>query len=66
MVTLVAQVVKDLLVMWETRVRSLVRKIPWRRKWQPTPIFLLGAFLWTKEPGGLQSIGVAESDRLSD
>ena len=21
-----------------------VRKIPWRRKWQPTPVFLLGKF----------------------
>ena len=21
---------------------SWVRKIPWRRKWQPTPVFLLG------------------------
>ena len=34
-----------------------VRKIPWRRKWQPTPIFLPGRILWTEEPGGLQSIG---------
>ena len=22
-----------------------VRKIPWRRKWQPTPEFLLGEFM---------------------
>ena len=21
-----------------------VRKIPWRKKWQPTPVFLLGKF----------------------
>ena len=28
--------------MHETWVRSLVRKIPWRRKWQPTPVFLPG------------------------
>ena len=27
--------------MWETWV---VGKIPWRRKWQPTPAFLLGEF----------------------
>ena len=27
----------------------------WRRKWQPTPIFLPGESLWTEEPGGLQS-----------
>ena len=26
--------------MLETRVRSLGQKIPWRRKWQPTPVFL--------------------------
>ena len=28
----------------ETRVWSWVRKIPWRRKWQPTPVFLPGKF----------------------
>ena len=32
--------VKDLPAIQETRVRSWVRKIPWRRKWQPTPVFL--------------------------
>ena len=32
-------------------------KIPWRRKWQPTPVFLPGESQWTEEPGGLQSIG---------
>ena len=26
----------------ETQVRSLGRKIPWRREWQPTPVFLPG------------------------
>ena len=33
-----------------------VGKIPWRRAWQPTPIFLPGEFPWA-EIGGLQSIG---------
>ena len=28
--------------MQDREVQSLVRKILWRRKWQPTPIFLLG------------------------
>ena len=28
--------------MKETWVRFLVGKIPWRRKWQPTPVFLPG------------------------
>ena len=32
-----------------------VGKIPWRRKWQPTPVFLLGKIPWTEEPGGLRS-----------
>ena len=34
-----------------------VRKIPWSRKWQPTPLFLPGKFLWTEEPSRLQSRG---------
>ena len=34
---------------------SWVRKIPWRRKWQPTPVFLPGE--WTEEPGRQQSMG---------
>ena len=36
----------------ETSVRTLARKIPWRRKWQPTPIFLPGEY------HGLSSLGV--------
>ena len=28
--------------MQETQIPSLVRKIPWRRAWQPTPVFLPG------------------------
>ena len=31
--------------------------MPWRRAWQPTPVFLPGEDLWTEEPGGLQSMG---------
>ena len=33
-----------------------VGKIPWRKKWQPTPVFLLGKIPWTEEPGRLQSM----------
>ena len=32
-----------------------VGTIPWRRKWQPTPVFLPGESSWTGEPGRLQS-----------
>ena len=31
--------------------------IPWRRAWQPTPVFLPGESPWTEEAGGLQSMG---------
>jgi len=34
-----------------------VRKIPWRRAWQPTPVFLPGESPWTEEPGRLQFMG---------
>ena len=37
---------------------TCVRKIPWRRAWQPTPVFLPGEFSWTEEPGGIQSIAL--------
>ena len=39
------------------RFNPWVRKIPWRRVWQPTPVFLPGESPWTAEPGGLQSMG---------
>ena len=34
-----------------------VGKIPWRREWQPTPIFLAWRIPWTEKPGGLQFMG---------
>jgi len=30
-----------------------VGKIPWRRKWQPSPSILAWKIPWTEEPGGL-------------
>ena len=39
-----------------------VGKIPWRRKWQPTPVFLAWKIPWMEEPGGLSSMGSQESD----
>ena len=33
------------------------RKSPWKRAWQPTPVFSPGESSWTEEPGRLQSIG---------
>ena len=37
------------------RFNPWVGKIPWRRKLQPTPMFLPG-IPWTEDPGGLQSM----------
>ena len=34
-----------------------VGKVPWRRAWPPTPVFLPGESPWTEEPDGLQSMG---------
>ena len=34
-----------------------VGKVPWRKAWQPTPVFLPGESPGTEEPGGLQSMG---------
>jgi len=33
-----------------------------RRQWHPTPVLLPGKIPWTEEPGGLQSMGLLESD----
>ena len=51
--SLVAQVVKNSPAMQET----WVGKIPWRRAWQPTSVFLPRESPWTEKPGGLQSMG---------
>ena len=34
----------------------------WRRKWQPTPVFLPEESPWTEKPCGLQSMGSQEWD----
>ena len=44
--------------MQETWVQTLGQEDPWRREWQPTPLFLLGeSHGWTEEPGRLRSMG---------
>ena len=59
--SLVAQMVKNLPALSKTWALSLGWKIPWRRSWQLTPVFLPGEFPWTEEPGGFQSM---ESQRV--
>ena len=47
----------------ETGFGPWVGKIPWSRKWQPTPVFLPEKFHGQEEPGGLYSPwGRSESD----
>ena len=49
--------------MQETRVWSWVGKIPWRRKWQPTPVFLSGK---SCGQGTLEGYGSWDHKRLSN
>ena len=42
------------------RFKPWVRKLPWRRAWQPTLAFLPGRIPQTEEPGGL--MGCKEPD----
>ena len=56
--SLVAQMVKRLPTMRDTRVRSLGQEDLWRRKWQPTPVLLPGKSHGCMEKRGrLQSMG---------
>ena len=43
-VSLVAQMVKNLFAMQEAGFNPWIRKIPWRREWIPSPVFLPGEF----------------------
>ena len=55
--SMVAQTVKKLLQCRRPQFDPWVGKIPWRREWQPTQVFLPGESPWTEEPGRLQSMG---------
>ena len=61
MASLVAQTVKHLPTMRETRVRSH-GKIPWRRKWHPTPALFPGKSHGPRSLVGYSPWGCKESD----
>ena len=42
--------------------QSWVRKVPWRRIWQPTPVFLPGEFHEQRSLAGYSSWDYKESD----
>ena len=46
----------------EMRVRSLARKTPWRRAWQPTQVFLPGETHGQRSLVGYSPQGRKESD----
>ena len=50
-------VVKNLLAMQETRVRSLGREDPLEKEMATHSSILAWGFPWTEEPGGLQRAG---------
>ena len=65
--SLAAKMVKNLPAIHETWVHPWVTKIPWRRKWQPTAVFLPGEFHGQRSLVGYSPWGHKELDteRLS-
>ena len=59
--SLVAQMVKRLSTMWETRVQSLGREDPLEKEMAIHSSTIAWKILWTEEPGRLQSM---ESQRV--
>ena len=57
-----AQMVKNLLEMQETQVRSLGLEDPLEREWLPTPVCLPGEFYGQRSLEGYSPWGRKESD----
>ena len=64
--SLVAQLVKNLPAMQETWVRFLGWAHPWRRKWQPIPVFLPGESHGLRSLAGYSSWGHKSRTWLSN
>ena len=54
--------VKDVLQCRTPGFNPWVGKIPWRRAWQLTPVFLPGESPWAEKPGWLQAMRCKELD----
>ena len=52
-----AQTVKNLPAMWETRLQSLGWEDPLEKEMETYSSILAWEIPWTEEPGGLQSMG---------
>ena len=57
-----AQIVKNLTTIGRPKFNPWVRKITWRRKWQPTPVFLPGKLHGRKSLVGYSPWGHKELD----
>ena len=60
-ISLVAQMVKNLPEVQKTQIRCWVRKIPWRKEWRATPVFLPGEFHRQRSLVGHSPSGLKES-----
>ena len=60
--SLVTQMVKNTPAMQETRFNPWVGKMPWKREWLPTPVFLPGEFHGERILAGYSPWGCKESD----
>ena len=63
---LVAQSVKNLLVVQETQVRSLGWEDPLKKELATHSSILAWKISWTEEPGGLQSMASQSQAQLND
>ena len=59
---LVAQTAKNLPAMRDTQVQSLGQEDPQEKEMATHPSILAWKSPWTKEPGGLQSMGSEETE----
>ena len=59
---LVAQLVKNLPIVQEAQVRSLGQEDPLEKEITTHSSIFAWRIPWTEEPGGLQSMGLQESD----
>ena len=60
-----AQLVKNLPVVWESWFDPWVGKITWRREWLPTPVFWPGEFPGLYSPWGRKELDLTEQLSLS-
>ena len=60
--SLVAQMVKNLPATQRPGFNPWIGKIPWKREWLPTPLFLPGEFHGQRNLAGYSPWGCKESD----